>query len=299
MFNYILLAITIIFSILSCAVARNNFCKLCMQNDGDLYLFNTISAAISLVTLFVISLVKRELCIPSGYTVLLGTLYGISTALMTLLNMRALRTGPLSYTNIIIFCALIIPALSGKVLYDEPVSAAQYIGVALMLLSFVLSVDTSQDSKGMNLRWLLLCLGAFLFNGSLGVMQKLHQNTEWKAQLGVFLLVAFVVYFLICLVLTLLSRAKGEAMTSFSSPNRNKAIIYVVTSGVGIAVCNQINTYLAGTMPSILFFPLANGGVLLATLLIGFFAWKEKFTSKQWIGLAAGAVSIALVSGLF
>ena len=70
-------------------------------------------------------------------------------------------------------------------------------------------------------------------------------------------------------------------------------------SGVGIAVCNQINTYLAGVMPSILFFPLVNGVMLLATLLIGFFIWKESFTKKQWIGLAAGIVSIVLLSGLF
>ena len=299
MFDYILLAVSIVSSILACAVARNNFSKQCMAHDGDLYAFNTISAAISLVTLFIISLVKGELCVPSAYTAVMGALYGISTAMMTLLNMRALQTGPLSYTNIIIFCALIIPALSGMVLYGEPVSFAQYVGVALMLLSFTFSVDKSQDNKSMNLRWLLLCIGAFLFNGAVGVMQKLHQNSAWKAQLGMFLLIAFAVYALLCLALTLFTLRKNEPMTAFSPQNRSKTLLYVSISGVGIAVCNQINTYLAGVMPSILFFPLVNGVMLLATLLIGFFIWKESFTKKQWIGLAAGIVSIVLLSGLF
>ncbi len=299
MLSYILLAISIVASIFACAVARNNFSKICMAHDGDLYLFNTLSAALSLLTLFIISLVKGELCVPSVYTTVMGALYGIATALMTLLNMRALQTGPLSYTNIIVFCALIIPALSGMVLYGEPVSIAQYIGVALMLLSFAFSVDRSQDTKGTSLRWLALCLGAFLFNGAVGVMQKLHQNSPYKQQLGMFLLVAFVVYTLFCLALTLLYRRKGTPTTALCAQKRKSTILYVALSGIGIGICNQINTYLAGVMPAILFFPLVNGIALLATLLIGLLAWKEKFSRKQWIGLAAGTVSIALLSGIF
>lgn len=300
MLSYLLLAVTIVSSILACAVARNNFSKRYVTHNGDLYAFNTLSALLSLLTLLVISALKRELCVPTFYTVWMGALYGAATALFTLLNMKALQNGPLSYTNTIVFCAMVIPSLSGMALYGEPVSAAQYAGVALMLFSFAFSVDRGGDTRGMNLRWLLLCIGAFVFNGAVGVMQKIHQNSPDKGELGMFLLVAFAVCAAMSAVLTLLyARKTGERVRAFDRPNRRGAVLYAVLTGVGIGVCNQINTYLAGVMPSILFFPLVNGVAILFTLLIGLVFWKERFSRRQWIGLTAGVASIALLCGLF
>ena len=299
MTDYLLLAASIASSILACAVARNNFSKRCVRHNGDLYLFNTLSALLSLVTLCAISAVKGELHAPSFYTVWMGALYGIATAVFTLLNMMALQTGPLSYTNTIVFCAMIIPSLSGMALYGEAVTFAQYVGIALMLLSFVFSVDKKNDTRGMSLRWLALCIGSFLFNGMVGVMQKIHQNSPQKAELGMFLLSAFAVYTAFCAILTLVHARKHEKPTALQNNVRRKTIPYVLVSGVGIAVCNQINTYLAGVMPSIVFFPLVNGVAILFTLVIGLVFWKETFTKKQWIGLAAGVASIALLCGIF
>ena len=299
MTDYLLLAISIVSSVLACAVARNNFSKLCVKHNGDLYVFNTLSALLSLVTLACISAVKGELHTPSAYTVWMGALYGIATALFTLFNMMALQTGPLSYTNTIVFCAMIVPSLSGMVLYGETVTIAQYFGVALMLLSFVFSVDKKNDTRGMSLRWLALCIGSFLFNGMVGVMQKIHQNSPQKTELGMFLLSAFVVYTAFSAVLTLVHARRHEQPTVLQKGVRGKTILYVLFSGIGIGVCNQINTYLAGVMPSIVFFPLVNGVAILFTLLIGLVFWKEKFTRKQWIGLSAGVASIVLLCGLF
>ncbi len=298
--NYIFLAITILSSVLACAVARNDFSKKCASHNGDLYLFNTVSAFLSLATLTAISFVKGELCVPGAYTAWMGALYGVSTAVFTLLNMMALQTGPLSYTNTIVFCAMIVPALSGMALYGEPVTLGQYIGVALMLLSFVFAMDKKSDTRGMSLRWLLLCFGAFLFNGAVGVLQKVHQNSPEKGQLGMFLIVAFAVYTLFSAALTILHvRLRGETPTVWRPEYRRQSVIYVLISGIGIGVCNQINTYLAGAMRAIVFFPLVNGVAILITLLIGLVVWKEKFSKKQWIGLAAGTFSIFLLCGLF
>ena len=298
--NYILLAVTILSSVLACAVARNDFSKKCVSHTGDLYLFNTVSAFLSLATLTAISLVKGELCVPGAYTAVMGAAYGLATALFTLLNMMALRTGPLSYTNTIVFCAMVVPALSGRVLYGEAVTVGQYVGVVLMLLSFVFSMDKNSRTRGMSLRWLALCVGAFLFNGAVGVLQKVHQNSPEKAQLGMFLIVAFVVYTVFSAVMTAVyGRVHGEAPTVWKEEKRKSTVVYVLMSGIGIGICNQINTYLAGAMRAIIFFPLVNGVAILLTLVIGLVFWKEKFSKKQWVGLAAGVFSVLLLCGLF
>lgn len=300
MFNYVLLAVTILSSVFACAVARNDYSKKCTAHNGDLYLFNTASSFLSLATLFVISAVKRELCVPGAYTVWMGAAYGLCTAAYTVLNMMALQTGPLSYTNTIVFCAMVIPALSGMALYGETITVGQYGGVALMLLSFVFAMDKKNDTRGMSFRWLVLCTGAFLFNGAVGLLQKVHQQSEQKGELGMFLLVAFAVYAVFSAVLTLVQmRMKREKPTAWQPQKRKLSVVYILMSGVGIAICNQINTYLAGAMDAIVFFPLVNGVAILITLVIGLVVWKERFSKKQWIGLIAGAVSIVLLCGVF
>lgn len=300
MLNYILLAVTILSSVFACAVARNDYSKKCAVHNGDLYLFNTASSVLSLVTLLVISVAKRELCVPDAYTVWMGAAYGVCTAAYTVLNMMALQTGPLSYTNTIIFCAMVIPALSGMALYGEAITIGQYAGIALMLLSFIFAMDKKNDTRGMSFRWLVLCIAAFVFNGALGVLQKVHQNSPQKQQLGMFLLIAFVVYAVFSAVLTVVhTRVKRETLTAWQPQKRRQTVIYVLLSGVGIAICNQINTYLAGAMDAIIFFPLVNGVAILITLAIGLIVWKEKFSQKQWIGLIAGTLSIVLLCGAF
>ena len=40
-----------------------------------------------------------------------------------------------------------------------------------------------------------------------------------------------------------------------------KFLFYCITAGFGIALVNQINMYLAGQIPAIIFYPIINGAV--------------------------------------
>jgi len=77
------------------------------------------------------------------------------------------------------------------------------------------------------------------------------------------------------------------------------ALLVGLVGGFGIALCNQINMFLAGAMPSIVFFPIVNGAGMLLTSAAGIFIWKERFTNRQWFGMVTGAVAIFLLCNLF
>ncbi|MBQ6419611.1 MAG: EamA family transporter [Clostridia bacterium] len=293
--NIILLIFSIAMNLLSCAFLRNDYCKREIRNPRDLYVFNACSGAVSAVVLLLISLIMGDFCAPSLYTLVLGIVFGVATALCAVFGMMALETGPLSYTNIISSCSMVIPALSGAVLFSETVSVWQYVGIAFMVVSFSLAVDKKNNEAGTSLKWFLLCMVAFFSNGAIGVMQKIHQNSPHKEELGVFLVIAFTVYVVFSICMALGYRKKGLACTVASPEKRRKLIVYAVISGFGVAACNQINMYLTGVMPAIIFFPVFNGTVMLLTTLIGILVWKEKLSKKQWVGIAAGGAAILLL----
>ncbi|MBE5765619.1 MAG: hypothetical protein E7335_00380 [Clostridiales bacterium] len=300
--NAILLTVSVIMNLLY-SVLRNSFCKKSQPNNSDMQVFNAVSSLISAITLAMIALVSNTLTMPSTYTLLLGIVFGIVTGVSSIMNLKALECGPLSYTSIICSCSMIIPALSGFVMYGDPVSASQWIGIALMLVSFVCAVDSRGDRNsgvGVSFKWFFLALGTFFCSGSVGIMQKIHQGSQYKDELSIFLVIAFLVATLTSILLTFYySKTKNEKVTVLSGDNMKRFAIYTLVTGFGFALCNQINMFLAGAMPSIVFFPIVNGAGMLLTSAAGIFIWKERFTNRQWFGMVTGAVAIFLLCNLF
>ena len=149
----------------------------------------------------------------SLFTVLLGVLFGAVTALQGVTNMAALQVGPLSYTTVIISFSTLISALSGVLFFGESIGLWQIIGMVLMLASFALANGGENGGKRANLRWLLLCVVAFLATGAIGVMQKIHQSSAFKGELNAFLVIAFAVSALFSGVVALFLRKKIARQT--------------------------------------------------------------------------------------
>lgn len=117
--DYFLLAFSIIIT-LAYNLLRNSFSKRYVQNQADFQLFNLACSIVSVVVLLAMAFLSNA-APPSLYTLLLGLVFGIFTALAALFNMQALSCGPVSYTTLIVTSSMIIPALSGWALYGETV----------------------------------------------------------------------------------------------------------------------------------------------------------------------------------
>ena len=296
--NAFLLIVSVVMNLLSCGILRNHFCKKEIATGADLHTFNAVSSILSAIVLAVIALAGGSLMLPSVYTLLMGVVFGLATALCAVLHMRALETGPLSYTNVITSCAMVIPSLSGLLFFGESVSAGQYVGMALMLISIFCAVDSSNQESGTSLKWLLLCMGSFVCSGAVGVMQKVHQSSPHRDELGVFLVIAFVVSAVFSAVMAAAGHKKGEAVRVLAPERVRKLIIFSIVCGVGIALCNQINMYLAGVMDAMIFYPVVNGGSMILTTIAGVALWHEKLSRRQWAGLLTGGAAIFLLCGI-
>lgn len=61
--------------------------------------------------------------------------------------------------------------------------------------------------------------------------------------------------------------------------------------GSASCIYNRFNIYLAGALPSIIFFPAFNGSVIILSVISGVFICGEKLTVRQIIGFCIGAGS--------
>ena len=290
---YILLCISILITLLY-GLLRNLYSKKYVRGHADLYLLNTVSTVFSIVVIMALS---AGISKPSLYTVGLGFLYGIATLGSTILILLALKIGPFSYTSVIVSSSMLIPALSGAIFWNESVSVWQYIGVGLIIVTLILSVDSKKGNKQASVKWLLCCLGAFVFSGAIGILQKAHQNSIHKEEINSFLLIAFLISAVFSTVFYFMNRKQPEQLED-EGKGKNRTIAFGVISvvtGICVAMANMFNMYLSGVIPSMFFFPVVNGANVILSALAGIVICKEKMSIKQWCGLCIGVVAILLL----
>lgn len=241
----------------------------------------------------------------SVFTIVLGVAFGAVTALQGITNIAALQVGPMSYTSVIISFSTLISSLSGVMFFDESLGWAQIVGMVLMLASFVLAAKSDVDEKKANLKWLFLCLIAFVATGGIGVMQKVHQSSEYRDELNAFLIIAFVSSAVLCAFFAALMKRRESRFADEKEKGKNgKRQVWLllgimIASGACVAVNNKFNLYLSGVMDSAVFFPIVNGGGLVLTTLAAVLLFKEKLSTKQWIGVVLGIASVVFLCNPF
>lgn len=293
--------VTLILSLaaaLSGSIAKKYYTDKATADLSGGFVFN----AVGCITAALILLCWGGFGSASAFTVVLGVAFGAITALQGITNIAALQVGPMSYTSVIISFSTLISALSGVMFFDEELGWAQIVGIALMLVSFLLATKSDGEEKKANLKWLSLCLIAFAATGGIGVMQKAHQSSEHQNELNAFLIIAFLSSAILCAIFAVLLKRKGSRDDATRSKNQNQALIMIaimIAGGACIAVNNKFNLYLSGVMDSAVFFPIVNGGGLVLTTLSAVLLFKERLSKKQWIGVVFGIASVVFLCDPF
>ena len=259
----------------------NHTCKTKLKTQKHINRFNITVYSVCFL-LFGLLLLKEEI---SGFTILLGFLFGVVTALSNLFKMLSLSTGPMNITLLVTTSSMIIPTMSG-IFFGETFSLAK-LCIVLLLIGFIyLSVSKQKHTKASK-KWLLFCILAFLFQGAIGVIQKIHQTSTYKTEVSGFLFIAFV-----CAILFCVFRSRGsEAKISLDK----KAVLIGLICGGCTFGMNYINLKLSGILPSQLFFPLINGSAIVLSSIASVIIFKERLSKKQTIGLIGGIISLIAI----
>ncbi len=222
-----------------------------------------------------------------GYALIVCSFQGLSILTM--------REGPMALTSVIILYSMIIPSLAGPLFWHEPFGILQGVGVALMLASLWLLREKDTAATEKSGRWTVLVILCFLLSGGAGVMEKIHQSSTYKAELPAFLLTAFSLMFVFSLTGTLVCGIRQKSK-SVSRTTLGRALLYGGGAGVIVGIYNRVNLTLAGLLDSLVYYPIANGGALLLTVLVATVLFREKLTGRRLAGFLVGLGAIVCLS---
>lgn len=226
-------------------------------------------------------------------------------------GMKALKVGDMSiYSMFTMLGNIILPSVAGF-LYGESICDRKIIGMVLMIISLLLSLD-GVDNIRMNFKVAIYYLMAFIFNGMMGVLLTIHQknasftagamlvNGEWGINSDTYMtwygLSSIIFSFVLLVILKLVGMKNKDVAEMFTSYNpemvkENKSKIYIllipVVYGLGLGFGDyfiSIGTS-PGALGSSLTFPIVNGGTILFSTIVGAIVYREKIDFRFVLNL--------------
>lgn len=264
----------------------NHFSNNVLKSNCDAILFNVV-CGIGSVLFFICTGCGFEI---SKFSMITALIFAAVTAMAQYCSIMSMSTGLMSFSVLFTYLGMLIPTLFGIIVYHQSVSAMQIPGLLLMLVTLYLGAGIKKGGS-FNFKWLMFALGSLVMWGLVGVIQQIHQNSAYAGEMNGFLLWSFMFMTLIFAVLYIIM-----PKTDKNYKLKSTATIPSVISGVIIGAVNLINLYLSGQLPSIVVFPILNGGVIVFSGLAALVLFKEKLTRKQYVGIILGIAAICLLN---
>ena len=286
--NWLLL----LFSILL-AVSKSSLYNVYAQKNkptlGDTFRFNSISYGVAaLIALFGLLIQSQTI---SWSTMLCAFFYAAIVVSLQTISITAMRVGAMSTTSICVMYGMIIPSVAGPIFWNETIGLLQIAGIILMIVSlWFIKGKAPTEKEKLTKTWTVLAILAFAFSGMAGVMEKIHQSTPAKAEKLPFVFVACAAMFAFSIVSRLITRRKGEQILIKST------LPIAALSGIVIGLYSTVNLILSGKLDSMIYYPIANGGAMLLTVLVSVIIFKERFDKKRMIGTILGLLGILCLS---
>ena len=231
--------------------------------------------------------------------IIAGIFYFVSMDMMA----ASTRLAGVAVTTISARASLIVPIVWAFVLYGEPVTLWQWVGIALVIAALVIifyrkpdKTVISKDSKG-NLAAVLMPLGVFLTLGVISLSMKssqhiIGQTGDYAADYPLFMIILFASALAGAVIYYSLRIGKQAFRFSWKS----------VAGGLVLGTCNHLITlgimHGLRTLPTSVFYALYNIGVVVIITIVGIIVFREKLGWMKTAGICLAVAAIAILSFL-
>ncbi|MBR6788096.1 MAG: EamA family transporter [Clostridia bacterium] len=227
-------------------------------------------------------------------TWLIGLSNGLILFLFNLSNVSASRTGPYTLQSLMTYSGnVLITLLFSTVVWHDHLAWYQLMGIAVMLLSFVM-INLQSSAfiirKKSYFLWIALL---FITNGAYGVLMDAQQRIMQQTQRNEMIIITFFSSAIISLIYLVLTQ-KNRSMQAFSMPK--KAWLHLCAASIAAASGVYTMMVLLANLSSSILYTIQNGAVLALTILLGHFILKEKLTRRMVLGILLSIISLVLLA---
>lgn len=276
---YILLVASVFLAVLKTSI-YNSYAKKVAPDSTGVLRFNTVSYGIAAM----LALYMGTGSTISPSTLIVAFFYAAIVCALQTLSVIAMKIGPMSSTSLMVLYGMIIPAAAGPIFWKEKFGILNAAGIMLVLVSMWL-LRKETESKAISKKWSILAVIVFFLSGFAGVLEKIHQSTDGREEKSMFLFIAYLIMFFVSAIGCFVKKRAG------SEPLK-PMIAYGAVSGIVIGFYAFINLTLAGGLDSMIYYPVANGGAILLTVLISVAVFRETCTKRHIVGFVIGFISI-------
>jgi len=288
--EYLLMAAAVLFSV-SSNMILHQFKNRSFKTPGDVFLFNAGISGVWFIVLLFWSALSGDFRVSAGSAVY-GMIYGVILCLFLYFKTQSMSSGPIALTSLIGNCAFIIATWFGVVYAKETVVPLQLVGMGILVIALVLCINPKKSSQPLTPGWFAWCGAFFLAGGLLGIFNKVFGRSAFSQEINAMMLIAALVS---AALFTLSGFALNRAARQPKPRIHRESIVYIAACGFVGCIYIRMNLWLAGVIPSVIFFPVSNGANVLLSTLCGQLLFKEKLNKVELIGVFVGLGAILLI----
>jgi len=226
--------------------------------------------------------------------VFLGLLFAVSFICAMFLYMKAMEHGPMGLSFLFFSAGMIWPILFGVFVYGEPAPPHKAAGLLLLFAAFYFSTREPGAGEKLNRKWAVYILSGMCCNGVIGVAQKLFRAVAPNEAVNEFLFLSFaqaaVIAFIAGVVWMIL---KKETLAGI----RHIHFVWVVLgAAVSTAGGNFAIIALSLMISALVQFPVMNGALAIASILISRIVFNETITKNHMRVIIIGLTAVVTIS---
>lgn len=268
----------------------NSFCdKHISAQDGNQHnmLYNGIKFLVGSLLLLPMTLMDDAPKFEPG-AILCGIACGVMYAVSKTVILKGYEKTSVSFMTLCHASGMIMPCIIGHFFWSEKLSILSVIGILLTVTSIVLLKNSKSNGMKFEMMGIVIGIVVFLTSGGVMIAQKLMGLYFAEQSISAYNFYSFIVaFFILCFF------AKRKNADKKSKKN---VLIFAVGSAVSLTVMSFVMTELAGSVPSIILFPLFNGLGIICVCVGSVFVFKEKLSIKNVVGLLFGVCGLCLVN---
>lgn len=220
-----------------------------------------------------------------GLSVLTGFWFIFTYLLMTASTQRS----GVTVTSLSSKISVVLPILAGVIFFSEPLSYMTAIGIVLALVALFLVVGGKKDSGDVNKNWLLPIL-IFFGTGTGDILMKITEQQHTGGDMGFMIAFIYFVALIFGIIIVVIDIIRGKSKWQWKNS----------IGGIMLGVINYFSTYCVYNamryFTNVVLFPIYNIGVVSLTAVIGWLAFKEKLTWKNYLGLGIAIIAVILIA---
>lgn len=185
--------------------------------------------------------------------------------------------------------SVVLPTLAGVVLFSETLNVVASMGIVLALVALVLVVGGKKDSGNVNKNWLLPVM-IFFGTGTGDILMKITEQQHTGGDMGFMIAFIYFVALLFGIIIVVIDIIRGKSKWQWKN----------AIGGIMLGVINYFSTYCVMNamryFDNVVLFPIYNIGVVSLTAIVGWLAFKEKLTWKNYLGLVIAIIAVILIA---